>query len=320
MNNYKSKINLLTITFLMALSVLSNAQKPVLSWDFSEINDRKTIERQSGMADTLEGNFHSVAGIRGEGLKLDGFTACLKHEDTNLQSPSDEITVEAWVAVGNYPWNWCPVITTENNETKGYRLMIGPHGEVSFQTAIGEQWISCTTERLTIPLRNWMHIVGVYRANRDLTVFVNGEKRTQMPIRGNMIYPRGGKCLIGMVAYPEKPSDIHRTWGTLPQYFGLNGIFTLSAHGHGGKTHGGEAFTAFQALEKASKLYDRLIVSGKLTEDWETGLKRVTIDIRKSKDKREYVVQFEKSKGEPSSVYFFFDQEGEYSGSNFTGK
>ena len=101
---------------------------------------------------------------------------------------------------------------------------------------------------------------------------------------------------------------------------GLNGIFTLSASGHGGKTHGEETFTAFQALEKASKLYDRLIVSGKLTEDWETGLKMVTIDIRNSKDKREYVVQFEKSKGEPSSVYFFFDQEGEYSGSNFTGK
>jgi hypothetical protein len=63
-----------------------------------------------------------------------------------------------------------------------------------------------------------------------------------------------------------------------------------------------------------------LIVSGKLTEDWETGLKRVTIDIRKSKDKREYVVNFEKSKGEPNSVYFFFDKEGQYSGSNFTGK
>lgn len=101
---------------------------------------------------------------------------------------------------------------------------------------------------------------------------------------------------------------------------GLNVSFTLSAHGHGGKTHGGETFTAFQALEKASKLYDRLIVSGKLTEDWETGLKRVTIDIRNPDNKREYIVQFEKSKGEPSSVYFFFDQEGEYSGSNFTGK
>jgi hypothetical protein len=72
--------------------------------------------------------------------------------------------------------------------------------------------------------------------------------------------------------------------------FGLNGIVTLSAYGHGGKTNGGEAFTAFQVLEKSSKLYDRLIVSGKLTEDLETGLKRVMIDIRNSDHKREYLV------------------------------
>jgi hypothetical protein len=101
---------------------------------------------------------------------------------------------------------------------------------------------------------------------------------------------------------------------------GLNGVFTPLAQSHGGKTHGGEAFTAFQALEKAAQLYERLTASGKLTEEWETDLKRVTIDSRNSNEKREYVVQFEKSKGEPSSVYFFFDQEGNYSGSNFTGK
>ena len=101
---------------------------------------------------------------------------------------------------------------------------------------------------------------------------------------------------------------------------GFNGFFTTSAHGHGGKTHGDEAFTAFQTLEKATALYDRLIDSGKLEESWETGLKRVTIHVRNSKDKREYVAQFEKSEGDPRSVYFFFDQEGGYSGSNFTGK
>jgi hypothetical protein len=101
---------------------------------------------------------------------------------------------------------------------------------------------------------------------------------------------------------------------------GLNGIFAIAVHGHGGKTHGEESFTAFQALQKATELYDRLIVSGKLKENWETGLKRVSIDIRNSNNKREYVVQFEKSEGEPNSVYFYFDQEGKYSGSNFSGK
>ena len=197
---------------------------PVLSWDFSEINNRTTVELQSGIADTLEGNFKIAPGIKGNGLRLDGFTACLKHSGGNLPLPGNEITVEAWVSLGNYPWNWCPVLTTENNETKGYRLMIGPHGEASFQTAIGEQWISCTTERLSIPLRKWMHIVGVYRANKDLIVYINGEMKAQMPLQGKMSYARGSNCIISMVAFPEKPSDIHRTWGTLPQYFGLNGI------------------------------------------------------------------------------------------------
>ena len=97
-------------------------------------------------------------------------------------------------------------------------------------------------------------------------------------------------------------------------------IGTLPAFSHGGKTHGGEMFSAFQAVQKATQLYDRLIASGKLPEAWETELKSIHIDIRKSTDKREYVVQFQRAEGDPDSVYFFFDQEGEYAGSNFTGK
>ena len=98
------------------------------------------------------------------------------------------------------------------------------------------------------------------------------------------------------------------------------GTFVLPVHGHGGKTHGGETFTAFQAFQMAIGLYDRLIASGKLSEEWETTLRTIKIDIRNIAEKREYVVQFERAEGNPSSVFFFFDQNGAYSGSNFTGK
>ena len=98
------------------------------------------------------------------------------------------------------------------------------------------------------------------------------------------------------------------------------GIGTLPAYSHGGKTHGGEIFSAFQAVQKATELYDRLITSGKLPETWETELKSIHINIRNAKVKREYVVQFQRAEGDPGSVFFFFDQEGRYSGSNFTGK
>jgi len=91
-------------------------------------------------------------------------------------------------------------------------------------------------------------------------------------------------------------------------------------HSHGGKTHGEETFTALQAVQKATQLYDRLIVSGKLPEVWETKLKNIAVSIRNTDNKREYVVRFEITQGDPSSVYFFFDIDGAYSGSNFTGK
>ena len=101
---------------------------------------------------------------------------------------------------------------------------------------------------------------------------------------------------------------------------GITSAIVTTAHSHGGKTHGGEAFTAFQALQKATQLYDRLITSGKLPEEWETSLTSVKINTRNAAEKPEYVIQFERTKGSPDSVYFFFNQKGEYSGSNFTGK
>ena len=218
------KTIVLCVFFSLIHSQLLIAQDLLLSWDFEEMNNRSTREGVSGRADTLEGNFKLVDGIKGNGLKLDGFTTRLIHEDEKMAAPGSEFSVEAWVSLGNYPWNWCPVLTTENKEVKGYRLMVGPHGQIAFQVAIGGQWISCTTKRLSIPLRTWMHVVGIYSANNFLKVYINGELKLTMPINGEMENARNSSCVLGMVANPEKPSDIHRTWGTVSQYYGLNGI------------------------------------------------------------------------------------------------
>ena len=92
------------------------------------------------------------------------------------------------------------------------------------------------------------------------------------------------------------------------------------AHSHGGKTHAEDPFSALEAVQKATQLYDRLIVSGKLPEAWETGLSSIHVSVRGAENSRETVVQFKRSDGDPDSVYFYFDRQGEYSGSNFTGE
>ena len=91
------------------------------------------------------------------------------------------------------------------------------------------------------------------------------------------------------------------------------------AFGHGGKTHA-ESFTALQALQKATELYDRLIVNGKLDETWETGLQQAEVTFRESDGRKEYRVGFHRQAGDPKVVYIFFSPEGNYSGSNFDGR
>lgn len=118
-----------------------------------------------------------------------------------------------------------------------------------------------------------------------------------------------------------KQSRMKKLRALLTLFFVL--IFALSTSSllaHGGKKHEGEEFSTFQAVQKATKLYDQLISKGKLPETWEIGLNTINIEKRQSSGKLEFVVQFSRTEGDPASVYFFFDQKGKYSGSNFTGK
>ena len=96
-------------------------------------------------------------------------------------------------------------------------------------------------------------------------------------------------------------------------------VFTPIAFSHGGKHAQGE-FTNLQALKKATELYDQLIGKGKLDQSWENKLSQVDIFKRGTDDKYEIVVSFERTEGDPKTVYIFFDTNGQYAGSNFSGK
>lgn len=97
-------------------------------------------------------------------------------------------------------------------------------------------------------------------------------------------------------------------------------LFSIPVWGHGGKTHGGSNFSSFQAVQKAGELYDKLLKAEKLPESWETTLTEIDVETRQAEAKKEYMVRFTRSEGDPESVYFFFSISGDYTGSNFTGE
>ena len=220
--NLKFLITLLLVILTAQQAIL--AQAPVLKWDFETIKNRGVIEASTNITDTIEGNFEWVEGVTGKGLRLDGFTTRVIRKGEDIRKPGAAFTIEAWVSLGEYPLNWCPVITTESDEVKGYRLLIGPYGQVSFETAISEQWISCTTASGTMPLRKWIHIVGVYEADKEMALYINGVLVSSQAIKGSLTYPIKTSCVLGMVTVPGRPSNTIRTWGTVEAYYGLDGI------------------------------------------------------------------------------------------------
>ncbi|MGD2270662.1 MAG: DUF6488 family protein [Desulfobacterales bacterium] len=106
----------------------------------------------------------------------------------------------------------------------------------------------------------------------------------------------------------------------IPLLFILIVFMTSQVWSHGPKGHGDVSFTALEAAKKGIQLYDRLLESGKLADSWETELVDIRVFNRNTNNKKEVVVQFNRMKGEPRSVYIFFSDKGEYSGSNFTGE
>jgi hypothetical protein len=221
--NTNMRVTWILIIFLIPAGVGGQEANTLMHWGFEDIKNRRLMEASGTVSDTIEGNFESAPGISGSGLRFDGFTTCVKRSSRDKASPADEFTVEAWVALGNFPWNWCPVLTTETNENQGYRLLIGPLGQASFQGAINGQWISCSSEAEALPLRKWIHLAGVFRANESMELYIDGEIKADSRVNGSIQDPRSA-CTIGMVTRPGKPSDIHRNWGTIAAYYGIDGI------------------------------------------------------------------------------------------------
>lgn len=97
-------------------------------------------------------------------------------------------------------------------------------------------------------------------------------------------------------------------------------IAAAGVYAHGGKQHAAGEFTNLEALKKATELYDKLIGSKKLDSVWETDLEKVQVFERRKGTATEKVVSFDRSSGDPKTVYVFFTSQGEYAGSNFTGE
>jgi hypothetical protein len=186
-----------------------------------------------GIKDEISGNFKFVEGVAGKALKFDGFTTSVIRKAEQAPKLGDAFTIEAWVALGAYPWNWCPIVSQSDFGKSGYYFGVDSNGRFGLCVKAGGQWYECRSQlpqraavgpKVSLDLRKWYHLAAVYDGDRSITIYVSGHKAHEVVIKGQIEYAPDLDVLIGRNHKKMSPTYPVRAFATHPSWYSFDGI------------------------------------------------------------------------------------------------
>ena len=132
----------------------AQSRQPVAKWPFDETDGAATRNSVTGTEDKISGFFLRVPGVSGQALQFDGDTTSVVEAATTLPPMSNAFTVDAWIAINTYPWNWVPIVDRRNAQSAGYLFGIDSFGHLGLQVAVDGQW-RVLTSAVQLPLKKW---------------------------------------------------------------------------------------------------------------------------------------------------------------------
>ena len=153
-------------------------------WSFDGDPAGYAVNAVSGQKDAIMGKYEYKEGVNGKALSFDGFRTYVKTKGINQRSLSDGFTIEAWIAPAMYPWAMTPVYDcSDGGAVRGFSFGIDELGHIGMKVAVRSTWYSVLS-KVSVPLRKWTHIAGVFKGNEEVAVYMNGEKVASTPVEG----------------------------------------------------------------------------------------------------------------------------------------
>jgi len=183
-------------------------EPPVRYWRFDEARGDLTIEGVTGYESTIAGHKSLwKVGVSGTALQFDGYNSEVTLPGTQAPRITDSITLEGWVAIGAYPWNWTPIVqqcddVTEERESvpveddeedeeegvesqrepvvkpereTGYFLGIDGLGHVGLKLRIGDSWRELVSGN-PLERHRWYHVAGTYDGKTGvMKLYIDGK-------------------------------------------------------------------------------------------------------------------------------------------------
>lgn len=221
---------------------------PNLNVDFpeeeNEVSFATTEEILTQTNFAIHGLAKYVDGVKGTALKFDGFSSyingwpdlpeVLDDEGYETDPMPDEISIEAWISIGAYPWNWVPILTLGKYKITGFYFGIDSRGRVGFHMSDATSvWHECNSElnpetNLGLDIQKWYHVVGTYSPQNGMAVYINGELANtynDFTFDYGIVYSNLDEgFFIGKNSIELAPSDPIRDWATYPSRYTFDGI------------------------------------------------------------------------------------------------
>ncbi len=238
-------VNLILLLFA---SLAFCREDVVLHWGFDDSKEMDwsygrrvpriyTEESVTGTKCRITGLAKYVPGVSGSAMRFDGFTSYVNTPvfggEKEFEMPR-EITIEAWIAIGAYPWNWAPILTVGKYKITGFYFGVDSRGRLGFYMSDATSvWHECKSKldsetHLGMDLRKWHHIVGTYSPQNGMAIYIDGRKAgtyNNFTFDYGITYSKLDEGLrIGMNKENLAPSDAIRDWATYPSQYSFDGI------------------------------------------------------------------------------------------------
>jgi hypothetical protein len=248
---------------ILVLTGYSNAD-PVYYWSFDDTKELEipwgggeggetiipgsTREEVSGVDYDIHGLAKYTTGVSGSAMKFDGFSSYVNGGtftgpwvDGWGEMP-EELTIEAWIALGAYPWNWAPIVTVGKFRVTGFFFGVDSSGRLGFHvsddTAV---WHECNSSldpktHAGLELKKWYHVAATFDTKKGTAIYINGTLAgTYDEFRGDtkIVYSNMDEGFyLGKNPVDLAPTDPVRTWATYPSRYSFDGIIDeVKIHG-----------------------------------------------------------------------------------------
>ena len=236
--------------------------KPAAEFAFDEglkPNDDLTVEMVTKSGCPVDG--HQTVwrdGVSGSCLLFDGYYSKVTLPKGKAPSVKDQLTVEAWVALGAYPFNWAPIVHHSTWEEKGYYLGVDSYGHLAFMANVGGVWQKAQASKGTfetdIELLRWYHVAATYDGSA-LRLYKNGKEVASEPASGSITLP-DRDLVIGLNTDKQTPTSPIRTWCTYPSIFGIDGLID-EVRIHTGALSADDVATSFKNFSPSERVLNK---------------------------------------------------------------